>query len=55
MTKVEITDWGELAIVENLFSDYTQHTSDRKAPRVEHARNLLERIRPALVEATEQL
>ena len=55
MTKVEITEWGELAIVEKLLADYTQHTSDRKDPRVEHARNLLERIRPALVEATEQL
>lgn len=55
MTKVEITEWGELAIVEKLLSDYTQHTSDRKDPCVEHTRNLLERIRPALVEATEQL
>lgn len=55
MTKVEITEWGELVIVEKLLSDYTQHTSDRKDSRVEHARNLLERIRPALIEATEQL
>ena len=38
MTKVEITEWGELAIVEKLLLDYTQHTSDRKDPRVEHAR-----------------
>ena len=55
MTKVEITDWGELAIIEKLLSDYAQHTSERKDPRVIHARNLLERVRPALVEATEQL
>lgn len=47
--------WGELAIVEKLQADYAQHTSDRKDPRVIHARNLLERIRPALIEATEKL
>uniref|UniRef100_A0AB33IWC5 Uncharacterized protein n=1 Tax=Prevotella sp. GTC17254 TaxID=3236794 RepID=A0AB33IWC5_9BACT len=55
MLKVEITEWGELAIVEKLLSDYAQHTSARKDPRVIHARNLLERVRPALIEATGQL
>lgn len=55
MAKVEITEWGELAIIEKLLSDYAQHTSERKDPRVTHAKNLLERVRTALVEATEQL
>lgn len=55
MTKVEITEWGELAIIEKLLSDYAQHTSDRKDSRVIHARNLLKRVRPALIEVTEQL
>ncbi len=55
MTKVEITEWGELNIIEKLLSDYTQHTSERKDPRIIHARTLLDRVRPALVEATTKL
>ena len=55
MAKVEITEWGELAIIEKLLLDYAQHTSERKDPRVIHVKTLLERVRPALVEATEQL
>lgn len=55
MTKVEITEWGELAIVEKLLSDYTQHTSEKKDSRVIHAKKLLERVRPVLIEATNSL
>lgn len=55
MKKVEITEWGELNIIEKLLSDYTLHTSERKDPRVIHARTLLDRVRPALVEATTKL
>ena len=40
MKKVEITEWGELNIIEKLLSDYTLHTSERKDPRVIHARTL---------------
>lgn len=55
IAKVVITEWGELAIVEKLLSDYTQHTSERKDTRVVHARNLLSRITKALLAATEKL
>mgnify|MGYP000897932319 CR=1 FL=1 len=55
IAKVVITEWGELAIVEKLLSDYTQHTSERKDTRVVHARNLLPRITKALLAATEKL
>lgn len=55
IAKVVITEWGELAIVEKLLSDYTQHTSERKDSRVVHARNLLSRITKALLAATEKL
>lgn len=51
MSKVEITEWGELAITEKLLTDYTQHTSLIKDPRVSHARTLLKRVRQALIES----
>lgn len=55
MVKVEITEWGELSIIEELLSDYALRTSDKKDPRAVYARRLLERVRPVLVEATEKL
>lgn len=55
MAKVEITEWGELVIVEKLLEDYTLNTSEKKDPRVVHARNLLKRVRPVLIEATNHL
>ena len=55
MAKVEITEWSELAIVEKLLCDYTQKTSEWKDPRVPTGRKLLERVRTALLEATEEL
>lgn len=55
IAKVVITEWGELAILEKLLSDYTQHTSERKDTRVVHARNLLPRVIKALLAATEKL
>lgn len=55
MSKVEITEWGELAITEKLLTDYTQHTSATRDPRVSHARTLLKRVRQALIESTEEI
>ena len=55
MTKVEITEWGELNIIEKLLSDYTLHTSEWKVRRMIHARTLFDRGRPAIVEATTKL
>ncbi len=52
---MEITEWGELVIVEKLLEDYTLNTSEKKDPRVVHARNLLKRVRPVLIEATNHL
>ena len=54
MSKVEITEWGELAITEKLLTDYTQHTSAIRDSRVSHARTLLKRVRQALIESTEK-
>ena len=55
MAKVEITKWGELAIMEKLLDDYCYSVSSKKDPRVDHAKALLERVRPALMQATEEL
>ena len=55
MAKVEITEWGELAIMERLLCDYTMHVSTKNNPMATHARTLLERVRPALIQATNEL
>lgn len=55
MAKVEITEWGELALLENLLDDYTMHVSTKNNPKAVHARSLLARIRPALIQATNEL
>lgn len=54
-TGVTITSWGELAILEKLLDDYTLHAATRYEPMATHARSLLKRVRPALIEATNNL
>ena len=52
---VLITEWGELALIEKLLDDYTMHTSTRYNTMATHAHTLLKRVRPALMEATNNL
>lgn len=52
--KVEISEWGELALVESLLDDWTMEHG-RYHHFHNHARNLLKRVRKALVEVTENL
>lgn len=54
MAKVEITEWGELALIEEMLSNW-QMVHGRYANHYEDCRNLLKRVRPALMEATNNL
>lgn len=51
--KVEISEWGELALVESLLDNWTMEHG-RTHHFHNHARNLLKRVRKALVEVTEK-
>lgn len=55
MAKLEITEWGELALLEKLLDDYTTHVSTKSNPIAENAKTLLARVRPALIQATNEL
>ena len=54
MPKVEITEWGELAIIEMLLSEYRLNHG-RYALHMDACESLLKRVRPALMVATEKL
>lgn len=54
MNKVEITEWSELALIEELLSNW-QTIHGRYASHYEDCRNLLKRVRTALMEATDNL
>lgn len=51
---LEIKNWGELALLEKLLSDYSMKVGYKQDPNL-HARALLERIRPLLIKATKEL
>lgn len=54
MAKVEITDWSELSLLEHLLDQFLVKYG-RGHHRYDTAKKLLERIRPALIKATEEL
>ena len=51
---VEISKWGELALIEELLSDWTMGHG-RSHHYYYHAHDLLKRVRPALMQATKNL
>lgn len=52
--KIEITDWSELALLEDLLDQFMMKYG-RGHYRYDTAKRLYERVRPALMEATKVL
>lgn len=54
MAKLEISDWSELDLIESLVSDFLTNNG-RNHRKYYTAKKLLDRVRPALMEATDEL